>query len=457
MSRSLHDEFLKLLEEIAKFDHNEFSASLNPNDFPIPTIISSGDATGYPLSKHAESILADISKQIQESKPEYQEGYSTAEFSKLTSSCIGTIVSSLSDDTEMWPEDFGQILKDEIDFRHTKRFSPRLFFFGAVLVDPPASISLRIGPCTVTHRDQWLAEQQQSKHISPASARRIAKVWNGAKISPVKSGKQNHQESAILKSIDGCSYVVSVRTNGPSAKQLQERALQCARIALLSIALSWQRPSSPMENFTLAQDRNRRLICIASIDTKRRFISYGSKSHHTFPHSAPTRDWQDALPKMQPILDVIGKSMEAQCDLQGSTVNKDLYDTLFQVLTLIHRGSVEPEPLFATALFGSAIDMMACGKGSGGISSLIEKQLGKGKKDALFKDGMTTAQFIEKVYNVGRSRTLHGSNPDLRKDWSALRMRAEVICRILLLSICDELHHNPKIDKLKHFMSLKKP
>lgn len=455
MSFDLHSEFVRILEEIANFDHREFTASLQPDDFPIPTIISDGENGSYPLSKTASEILRNISDNIQAHNPSYQDGYSAEEFQKLIGTCVGAIVSNLSDNRHDWPKNFGQALKEEVELLHTKRCSFRLYFFGAVLVNPPTKFSVNIGPCNIAHRDEWLAKQQSENLISSSAAKRIARIWNGEKLKPLKGGRQNHQEEAILKSIDGCPYVVSVLTNGPSAKQLEERAVNSARLSLVSIALCWQRPTSPMEHFTLAQDRNRKLVYTGSIDTKHKFISYRSRSKHAFPYSAPKADWQDDLPKMQNIFDVIGTALETQCDLTMSASNKSLFETLFQALTLIYRGSIESDPLFATTFFGSAIDMLAGGTGSGGIATLIEKQLGKTKTQALFNDGMTTNQFINKVYVIGRSRTLHGSNPELRKDWSRVRMRAETICRILFLLICDELQRDPTISNLNRFRSLK--
>lgn len=455
MNVNIHDEFLRLWEEIANFDISEFAASLDPSDFPIPTLIPAGEGSGYVLSKAAVQALDAIARQIHESKVDYQEAYSASDFLNLTSECVGTIISNLSDDKQDWTANFELPLKEEIEARHSRKLTERIFFFGAILISPPEKLSIDIGPCRIVDRHQWLTEQLKQKLISSVSARRIKRTWTGVKLRPTKNGKRNHTETAILKSIGKCDYVICVQTNGSSVKQMEERATQCARIALLVVALFWQRPSSPMENFTLAQDLNRRIIYTGSIDVKRNLVICGSKSKHTFPHNAPTIDWQNELPKLQPIFDVFGRALKTQCDHAPPKATKEIYENIFQVLTLIYRGSIEPEPLFATALIGAAIDMLTGGKGSGGIAKLIEQQLGKSKNDALFSNGTTTGQFITKVYNIGRSRTLHGSNPELKKDWSENRMQAEVICRILLLQICDELHRDPNIVGLKHFMSKK--
>ena len=92
--------------------------------------------------------------------------------------------------------------------------------------------------------------------------------------------------------------------------------------------------------------------------------------------------------------------------------------------------------------FVAAVECLTGGQKEAGIVELLAARLGIDANDP-FHQGDTLRKTVKRIYGIGRSQTIHGTNSEIAQDWSPLRALTEAIARIGIVTCMEWFQQNP--------------
>lgn len=125
-------------------------------------------------------------------------------------------------------------------------------------------------------------------------------------------------------------------------------------------------------------------------------------------------------------------------------------NTLAQALLWFYEGCSASTDLMAIVKFTATLDALACGHRQKGILQLINIRLGIQDCDEI-SPGLNLKQAVKNIYKYGRSRTVHGTNHELRHDWSEIAVLAEQFAQSCLFNCIEWVTKNPSCDNPSFF------
>lgn len=317
---------------------------------------------------------------------------------------------------------------------------------GCWLFENQNPYPVKVGPVRFDSRSDWLEQALQSGKISKITYRRLQYDHSKKRIRPrSRKSMDAHRESWITGAIGSCPIVCTVRSHGLSAKLIPEKSVRAAHLALTSLSLMWDRPSRGLSWMHLRYDGPVYHREYALFSGSR--AGSGSALSHMpsgYNQSDPTQGLRD----FQPYLDVFGGVIADYLVPHEKRERPTISDALFLSLWWYQQACREESHQIATTKFAASMDALAGGMGASGILELIDARMGCKPNKSIMKDGRTTKQVVDKIYNASRSRLIHGNSPDFAQDWSGIRTTAETLGRHMLLEVCNWLAGHPKIDNL---------
>jgi hypothetical protein len=175
----------------------------------------------------------------------------------------------------------------------------------------------------------------------------------------------------------------------------------------------------------------------------------GGSELSRMPRGYNQGDIRDGLQAFTPYFNVLGEAISDYLVPHVERARPKFSNALFLSLWWYQQACREAADQIATTKFAASMDALAGGKGSGGILQLIEARLGCEADKLIMQDGRTTKQVVERIYNAGRSRLIHGSSNDFAHDWSGIRLTAETLGRHIFLEVCDWLAAHADTDDLR--------
>ena len=310
----------------------------------------------------------------------------------------------------------------------TREIQPREYAFGCHLSKNPDLKPLSIGTVRFEPRRAWLARMHGSGRASDTVRSRIEKVWDGKHLRKRRSSQDSMRESAILGTIGESHFVCSVAVGPMGAEAGLQKALVAARLATTTLALAWARPSSALDLMTLTYDRQPHGRDFVFSSTGGGFGWSGSWSY--LPggeRSLKAEDWDSLRSEMGSLFDSAGEAVRYVTHGPNEISRPQMTKALFQALLWFREGCREDVDSMAIVKFCSSMEALACGKKSGGILDLMRARLRVRDEDKLRKD-------LKRLYETGRSQTVHGTNYRLGHDWSDSRSLSEEMARSCLIS-----------------------
>lgn len=392
-------------------------------------------------------LLSSYQRILEQNDAGIARSYSRKEFGKEVAKAFGAVLASIDLDDDRAENirtvkaAVGQSLTDA-----TAHPQPaRDLVFGCDLFAEPVAV-IEIGPVRIEDRSEWLDRMAASGAFSTVAARRVARRWSGLPIGRRKGSVDSMWERTALDVIGECEAVCTVSVRSMSPRMAEARASTAARMSLAAIGLLWQQPSSALRGIGLAYDHGRKhhRETIVLVDGTFRASNH---SLARLPHG-PTIEaarWKDHYERDTWFFSVIGE-MFAEYLHVASSSRPRMMSALFHSLWWFQQACVEHSPLLASIKHAAAIEALAGGREKQGIVELLTARLSFDRKRQAFKDGTTLDQFIEQLYSVARSQTLHGTNVRHAEDWSQLQGRSEQIARLALRSVTHWLSKHPGID-----------
>jgi hypothetical protein len=113
---------------------------------------------------------------------------------------------------------------------------------------------------------------------------------------------------------------------------------------------------------------------------------------------------------------------------------KRLSDLWLSAMHWFQRGMTAELDFEAIVYFGTTLDVLAGGGKNAGILNVVTTIYGAQPGDVLFQGqhAVTIKQFVDQLYDDGRSRLSHGTREGLRGDFTLLRNRAQsCVCSVI--------------------------
>lgn len=432
MKKTLTD-FALLNQEMLKFEGDGY-CDKTPKFFP--SFIPGGEGKSYRLSRSADKILTRICDALRESETYYSDQFARQEFRGLVRTVVGNM---LFENGGSFGDDVGSFLcqvQCELKLRSEKNDVVRSHAFGVTLIHPACMQSIRVGPVKLVEREEWLTHKREQGQISDITFRRILRTWGGEKLRSRVNSSEAEVERYLLEAIGSGLYVAEVQTKGASLITSRRRAKKCARLALVTLALCWEDYLLPMNEFRLEHDRDQRCEVSVYFDEGGNYAGMQARNMRQLgQYIEDIERLTEVLGERNDVNRVIGGALEVYAS-SSHFKNQRVSLAVFECLDLMNRAALEEDPMFATALLGSALDILGEGRGSPRIFYLFEVFLEKDRDAELFSDGTTVKEFVEKVYKVARSGTWHGGNELLLRDWTKYRNQAAWIVKGMLSSVC---------------------
>jgi len=353
----------------------------------------------------------------------------SADRSEQTSSALNSIKASL----DLALDDFGY----------------REHVFGCVFMNLQEFSPLQIGAVRIESRLDWLARIRKAGNIDEVTHRRIERAWNGKKLRSRKPSSAQNNEYTILKTTSDYPYVICVGLSGHAQQAGKEQGILLSKVVLAALSLFWKHPSTFLQGARLSCERGEWIARTMTFG-ENNFFGY-SFSRHRMPMGAviSTEDWSETIRSHQEFLSVIAEISEKF--LAESTDNSGrakVMHAVLQSLLWLHKACAEEDTALSLVAYSAALDSLSGGKKARGIKLLINAQLGIDDNQSLYQGGPTLSEFVNEMFNNGRSRLVHGTSEKIGHDWSRTLVTAESLTRHALYSCITNLSSKPLLNSL---------
>ncbi|WFL78569.1 hypothetical protein P7228_05755 [Altererythrobacter arenosus] len=449
---SKKDLITTILKELRKAQIEKWTP---PKPGPVkklrfPPTLALGNGEYLKATEALRNAVYDYARLCWNNDPAIKPRFKIDELAKLAEYAIANVLAKT--DSDRPDED----LVDEVEEEVRERLNEDLLrhrqtielTVGCHLFEGDNAYPLRVGPVVFETREQWRKRLVARNKLSRTSARRLEAIWSGKPRRARKASADSQTEYAILQAIGECPAACTIETDGLSSKNIEEKGLLAARLAMSAISLMWERPSQGVQWMKLLYDRKL---------PNRHTVSFGEGKYpgsSSAKSEMPVGRWTDSelvsnLTENQWLLDQIGEALLNYVQPGRPVDRPKVMNAIFMSLLWFHEATREPLDQIATTKFAASMDALVGGKGERAIVKLLGAQLDYKPDGPLFKDGRTTKSVISKIYGKGRSRLIHGSSQDFADDWTHIRSSAEVTARLCLTTSCDWLYRNRNSDDLE--------
>ncbi len=411
----------------------------------IPGWISA-DGRGYTLSAPMEAAIERVADRLRANRQDLAASDTQKEWRSVIRSAFAPALNAIDLDANETTsaEAILASVRGAAD-RHVAARGVMEFALPCTLFSEPSRQIPAFGAVKFCTREGWLAEKHLAGVISTTMRRRIERAWSGAAPRKRSRSEEVAMEWRILASFQMYPYVCVVETRDLAIGAAEQKAVMAARLALLAIALAYSFPARALAGLNLGYDGaayHRQTLVIAGSHI------FGGTSLSKHPHGpwADAEEWASRLSELAPIYQSVGEVLAYSLSATEEIPRAALMRMLLHAMLFYHEGCREELDLLAVVKFGAALDALAQGKGENKILALCMRRLAWKADDRLpiGEDRLKTV--IDRIYRIGRSRTLHGNNPGLRYDWADTRLLAEWIGRNLLLACLRWAAENSDLD-----------
>ena len=299
-----------------------------------------------------------------------------------------------------------------------------------------------VGPVTFCPRADWLAQTDKDIHKDW-----IADHWSGAV-----------SQEALLKRTTGvdakevtrawssyhCAvrlarspWVAEVHVPGHAASRSRRKA-----DALVDLALSFVSLACGPENAAaiIAEGRNRRAANERSLGFDPKGHCFSGSSVHKLGVGGEKGSAVAFVAKAQPIFADGGEMLRRYLADSSTDSVPPLIERWIGALYWFGLAVHEPLDFMAVVHYGCAIDILSDAGGNlSEMAAFVEAAFGRDAGAGLLKDGTSSKDVLNRLYNEGRSGLVHGSRHGLLEDMTADRHLAHELVRNLLIVVTTKL------------------
>lgn len=441
MATDIHASFRSIVQEIKRLQEpGGVRASIETFSGWI-THSSGGQIV---LSTKIDKEIRAVADWLREQRPSAKSQHTLKEWRNFVRSSFGDPLAAL--DLSARDEENGRKLKKAIEVAvdAAPKTAPILFMtIGCTLFEEPLPAPLAIGPVLFETKVDWLARAEKTEQITPKVRKRLERAFAGRRLAKPKDPWQKQNEDAILGVLKSSKLVCTVETRNLAPAMAEARAVIGARLALTALSLFWEKPSSTLEGFHLSVDPGSRKVARLLFVPSGKHVAGGSRLvGHDHGQSVRPQSLGEFLAKARDLLDVAGRMIECWTSTGAYDQATPVLRHLAQSLFFFSEGCREENDLMAIVKFISALEALAQGQKAAKIAALLKARI-RFKKDVKVYADKDIDGVVDWLYSKHRSRTLHGTNPDILHDWSDARGLAEVLTRLCLVACMKWFIQNP--------------
>lgn len=435
--------YRKVIQELTLMQSDEFRGRRLREG--IPGLIAVNDEGGIVTSREIDAAIEQIGDWTRQQNPKFKGTHTVAEWRSAVRRAFGPALSTLDLDHDL--EENTKALRAIIE--NGIRTDPigvfcNEFVVGCQIFSRPLKSAFNIGPVLFEPPTVWLARKHSDHIISATIFRRMQKHLNGNQVRARKPSHDSITERAVMDVIGKAKVVCTVQTEGLGAAAAEQRGLSAARMALMSIALLWARPSRALEGMHLDCDAGpRKAILLVSRPNEPPRGSWRRIGLPIGTYMDPDQ-WEQHRSDNADYFDLTGRL--ANCWSSGGAYESanTLIQALAQAVFFFWEACRDENHLMSIVKFTAALEALAGGR-EAAIIDLLEVRLGVRRDEDIYP-GTSLEQLVAQIYKHARSRTLHGNNPDIAYDWSDIRTRTEQLTRTCLMQCIGRTLEQPPIE-----------
>lgn len=322
-----------------------------------------------------------------------------------------------------------------------------------------AGAPIVLGPVRFLDREAWIDEIEFHPYVEEnfLYGSEFSQSWKKELRSAIAGDKIGGSPSilagAIFNVLKTCPCVLTVTIAGFEKEFSAKLARMVCKTALDATSLCFQSTKSFQQQIV----HDERVVPFSTttlLETDGFLHAVGFTMRRVPELSA--KQSLDIWDRMQPFHVPIAAVLTAMVD-PSSHSHPQLAGRWATALDWLAEGCREPSDSVALAKVATSLDVLACGGKSEGILAMVSHLMGRSVDDQVIKSGapMTLRKLIEKIYNFGRSRILHGNHYDRLRPFSTERMQATQIAISVLLEAVLRLHTYSGPDDEKAFRAMR--
>ena len=424
----------EILSTIANLPGGPFQ--FQDSKYPFLSTLNLGNGQVLYITPEINGMLASFSRVVMDVFFQcHKSEFTDSDWNRMVKRAFETALVG-HDPAKLSEKDAGTILKVVKDRTHDWILAIHEceYAFGCHFCNISDFEPLSIGSVRFEPKLAWLARIQGGGRVSEISRSRIERAWQGHPLP-----ENEYRERHILDVTRGSDFVSGVAV-GPAGEDAGlQKALIAARLAMTAIALAFAKPSSALDAMGLTYDRQPHL---------REHLVFSSGEQFGWGSSGSGRPggiswlnaekWEELRSDYDRIFYCAGEAIRYVTHAHDEVSRPKMMQVLSQALLWFHEGCMEDADTMAIVKFCSSMEALTCGKKRKGILDLIRANLSIGNEDRLRKD-------VNRLYDTGRSGTVHGTNAKLGHDWGSDRNISERLAQLCLISCLERAakHQEP--------------
>jgi hypothetical protein len=424
----------QILKELQSIQVAPFPKSGRGEVPEIPGWISAGNGDSLIINRAISELIVELAGLLLTARPQLANAISGKDWGSIVQRAIGPILAEIDLDMQLAASAQLALIALNGELDQTKwNFKKRTFLFGCSLIEHHEIPPFTVGPVTISRRNIWLDAALAEGRITPVTHRRLTARWSGKKVRRRKGSVDSANEADIFETVGEAPFICSVQTDGLFGSFAKEKALLVARIAVVGVALMWVSPRNALRDINFAYDGPSYIETYVFYQNRPESLG-GRRRARSFHGLTIFKDtWEPLVAKRADWWATLAETIEFLLGDPAAVRRPKLMNSFAHALIWFHEACREPMPMIAITKFMSCLDALACGKGGGGIMTLISARTGVEPTTPIRKDGQPYKVVVNELYSQGRSRLLHGNSDRLGRDWEDLRGLAETLARRCLI------------------------
>lgn len=262
----------------------------------------------------------------------------------------------------------------------------------------------------------------------------VRSAWTNSIDLPEDNEKLKHPAYSIIKGFASCSWVATVTIEGNEIGRSKERAQASVRLAINALGLLLPRYHALKLRGPGDELRAKGSINIHQVYGFDPAIGVSMDLpviHGTSETASSFVKNTDNFRKAS------GESIEAIIEASTSVKLPKLKQRWCDALFWFGEARRDVTEFTALVRYGMVLDILAKGKGTNGIITLVSSLFEHSPDDPFLNDGTTLKKTIKRIYEEGRSQFGHGGRPALLEDLpfprdAADQLTSEILSRYVL-------------------------
>lgn len=287
-----------------------------------------------------------------------------------------------------------------LDKRMEIRTRTEHFYFAVRAFEGSDIGKIAVGPVVFFRREEWLDEMERNAGAPFSWKETVLTAWrnNG-------SAQGVTDADDIIRFVGTCDSIASISISGRDRSRSTECAKTAVIVALDSLGLEMSRRQGrnlrgPGDNLERKMDRR-----ISQFDGH----GFNGGTSVDLPRIGGPPGWQaDYLRDTSELRAAVGVAIDAFVDLQSTAHPPRLMRRWNEAMYWFGQSRREDNDFIALVKVGIAMDVLAKGGKSRGITALVCALHDMKEDDILISDQVTLGRFVKTLYDDGRSKIAHG-------------------------------------------------